>query len=272
MTLTPTVATAADTKNKGLYISPLRDQVTVEAGSQQTYALTVANLTDNSMTVDLKVQQFSVSDYAYDYIFRQPDNDWIKLTSPQVVLRPNESRKVTYQLNIPPASSPGGYYFTLFASTTTSTGMPGTVRAGSLLYVTVNGKLTRTGVLEKDSLPWFVTGSTIPYRFDVRDTGNIHYTAYFYGKIEGLFGQPSEVGTSHLLMPGTVRTVSESIPSPLLPGIYKVTYGYRADGNTGELAKTAFVVFAPPWAFVIIVLVGLIGRWWWQQRRGSLAQ
>ncbi len=267
MLLLPYGTAAADTKNRGLYISPPRDYITVEAGSSQVQAFTVANLTDTTMTVDLTVKQFSMSDYIYDYQFRQPDNDWLKLNLSRVELKPNESKKIPYQLTIPPKTAPGGRYYTLFASANLSKGsLSSTVQATTLLYLTVNGQLVRTSVLQKDSIPWLVTGSTIPYKFNVKNTGNIHYSAYFYAQLRGVFGQISETGTGHLLMPGAVRTVTESIPSPLLPGIYQVTYGYKVDFAQIITNKTAYIVFIPPWSIVAFILLIVAGRWMYRKK------
>jgi hypothetical protein len=49
---------------KGLLITPLRQFLSVDAGKTIHSSFSVANLTDNPLTVDLKVEQFSVTDYA----------------------------------------------------------------------------------------------------------------------------------------------------------------------------------------------------------------
>ena len=59
---------AVDTeiKNKGLYISPLRHYITLDAGQSVTRAFTVANLTDQPMAITTDIERFSVLDYNYD--------------------------------------------------------------------------------------------------------------------------------------------------------------------------------------------------------------
>ena len=266
--LLPMAASASSPQNKGLYISPLRQELTVNAGKSQPAFFTVANLTDQTMTVSLSVRQFSVADYTYDYKLRSPEQDWIKLQTTQVQLAPNKSSKISYDVVTPDKTTPGGYYFALVASTDISgSGLPGTIQAVSLLYLTVNGNLVRTSVLQNDSIPFLVTGTEIPYQFNVKDTGNVHFSAYFYGQLEGLFGRHPQVGTSHLLMPGAVRPIGGSIPTPLLPGIYKATYGYKVDFASFVTVKTAYILFIPPWSVIALVLLIVGGRLFWRKRQ-----
>ena len=272
--VTPLVNVAeAGAKDKGLSASPLRQAVTIAAGNDKTEYFTVANYTDKPMTVDLSVKEFSVDDLSYDYTFNKPKNDWVKIQKNQLVLRPRQTSKVQYDIAIPPETRPGGYYFALFASThVTGPGLPGTVQVTSLLYVTVDGKLIRTSELKNDSIPWFVMGDEITYKFNVKDTGNVYFTAYFYGKVDGLLGGQPATGTGHILMPGKVRTIIGSVPTPLLPGIYSVTYGYRVDYADIKISKTALVLFVPPWSLVALIFVLIVARWLWQGRQHKKKQ
>jgi hypothetical protein len=264
----PTVVATTEPKNKGLFISPLRQETTIAAGKSQSGFFTVANLTETPMTVNLSVKQFSVTDYAYNYEFRPPENDWIKVKDTQAQLQPNQSKKIQYDISVPANIAPGGYYYTLFASTNIVGGsLSSTVQATNLLYLTVEGKLVRTSVLEKASNPFLVMDSEVSYKFDVKDIGNVHFSAYFFGQLEGLFGKYPENGTSHLLMPGAVRTIEGSIPTPLLPGIYKLTYGYKVDFADFITTKTAYIIFIPPWSIVALALLLISGRWLWQRKR-----
>lgn len=259
---------AFDSKNKGLSITPLRKEVTVAAGKDDYNAFTVSNLTDQPMVIKLSVNQFSVSDYAYEYNFKQPANDWVKLAFTQAELKPRETKQIPYNIIIPAGTAPGGHYYTLFASTDVKgSDLPSTVQAATLLYIIVDGKLLRTSIIRNDSISWIAMGQTIPYKFDVENLGNVHFSGYFFGQLETPFGKLPENGSAHLLMPGAPRTIESSIPSPLLPGIYKVTYGYRVDFAEFIISKSNYVLFIPPWSIIAAIFLGLIARWQWQQRK-----
>lgn len=262
----------AQNESRGLTISPVRQEQTVKPGTPARGSFMVGNATNESMKIDLMVEQFSVADYSYDYEFRAPpSNDWVKLKQSQVILAPNKTQKINYDIVVPRNSPPGGYYFSLFASTTVKgPGLPGTVRAASLLYMKVDGKLVRTSVMENASSPFWVTSSKVPYEFDVKNTGNVHFSAYFYGRIDWLFGSLPESGTSHLLMPNAIRKIEGSVPSPILPGVYKMTYGYKVDFADIEINQSRYIIFIPPWSVVLAVLLGYTSVKIWKNRRTML--
>lgn len=268
--LMPMNTFAAELNNKGLSISPLRQEVIVTPDTIKAGYFTVANQTKKPIQIDFTVHQFSVTDYAYDYKFlTPPKNNWIELREKQTIVQPGKSKKIWYDILVPAKTTPGGYYFSLFASTQIEgEGLPGTIQAASLLYMIVDGKLTRTSVLQNDTIPFIVTGSEIPYKFDVENTGNVHFSAYFYGEVHGLFfGKGEQVGTGQVLMPDAVKEVKGTIPSPVLPGIYKVEYGYKVDFASIITAKTAYIVFIPPWSVVALIFIVLFSRWLWQKKR-----
>lgn len=259
---------AADTKDEGLSISPLRKEVTVTAGKASQHYFTVANLTKNPMEVQFSVREFSVTDFVYDYKFRSPGNDWVKLKQQSVTLMPGKSQRIWYDIVTPERAAPGGYYFALFASTEVKgEGLPGTIQAVSLLYTKVEGRLLTTSVLQNDSAPFFVTGNEVKYKFDVKNTGNVHFSAYFYGQLEGLFGMRSERGTSHIIIPEAPRAIEGAVPSPFWPGIYKFTYGYKVDFADIVTSKTTYILYMPPWSFAALVFIALGGNWIWQRKR-----
>ena len=259
-----TTFAASDPKNKGLYISPLRSYVAFNADDQVTRALTVANLTDRPIVVTLKVEEFSVADYSYDYRFGELNNDWVKFVENKVELKPYQSHEAAYHISIPRGAAPGGHYYTLFASADLS-GQEGTVRAASLIYLTVNGAVRRTASLKDTSSPRIIFTPQIPYKLDIKNTGNIHYFAYFSASVDGLFYHNQPTGTSQLLMPGAARQINNSIPAPFIPGIYKLTYGYTPD-QSDAVTISRYIIVVPPWFIALLIVVGYIGFRFWQNR------
>ena len=257
LVLLPAPASADTPKNKGLLISPLRQYISLDAGKQAIGRFTVANLTEQPITVTLSAKQFSVSDYAYNYNF-SPPNDWLSFKLTQIPLEPNESREVDYTVTVPAGTAAGGQYYTLLASAELNAGnLKSTVQAATLLYLTVNGKLVRTSQLVGSSIHRIVFGKQVQYTIDVRNTGNVHYFAYFSGQLHGLTAK-SASGTSHILLPGPIRQVVGDINAPLLPGIYKATYGYKTDAGT-TVTQSRFIIFLPPWSLAFLVLLLIIG-------------
>lgn len=248
---------ATPAQQKGLLITPIRQFLSVDAGKTVRSSLTVANLTDDPRTVTFSAKQFSVSDYAYNYSFSQANNDWLHLDVASIDLQPNQSTDIPYSVNVPAGSKPGGHYYTLFASADVSSqGVKSTIQAADLLYLTVNGKLIRTSHLQSGSIQRLSFGRSIPFRLQPVNTGNVYFFAYTTGELHGLFTHTSASTATHLLMPNKPRAISSSIASPVLPGIYKATYGYKTDGGQ-TVTQSRWIVFVPPW-FIAVVLGALL--------------
>jgi hypothetical protein len=253
-------ALAASAADKGLSISPLYRYTTLAGGTSQPGSITVADLSSAPMTVILSVKQFSVTDYTYDYQFSEPGNNWLKLGQTQVTLQPGQSQQISYSLLAPRNTAPGGYYYTVFASAQLGRGgISATVQAATLLYVTVSGRLVKTGRLDGDSIRRINFGTQIPYSLSTTNTGNVYYFAYFSGSLHGMFTSRTAAATTHLLFPGKVRQIAGSIPSPVLPGVYKTTYGYRTDAGM-TVMRTHRVIFIPPWSIAGLLLIILLAR------------
>lgn len=268
LTYAAPVHAAEATKERGLQISPLRNYLAMDAGDSLTRSVTIANVTNKPIVVTMSLEQFSASDYIYDFRFSQPKNNYVKLVENRITLKPFESRNVPYVVTLPDSAAPGGEYYTFFASANLASGnLSGTVRAASLLYLTVNGDLVQTGDIVKSSIPWVVFSSQIPYTIDIKNTGNVHYFANFTGSVAGAFYNSSPTGTSQLLMPQTTKRVTGTVPAPLLPGIYKLNYGYKADSGS-DVHRSQYFLFLPPWFIVFALVAGFVfGRRYLKMRQ-----
>lgn len=243
--------------NKGLFISPPRNFVEVDAGASANAEVTVTNLTESPLVVTMLIEEFTVSDYSYEYIFTQPKEDWIKFTENVVQLDPGKNEKIPYTVTPPPNTTPGGKYYTIVAQATIQNGsVSSKVQVAAPLYITVNGQTTRTNKLVGHSISRFtLTRGGIPFTLDIKNTGNIHYIATVEGSLSGLFTDKSTVSATHILLPDSTRRVTEEIPTPLLPGIYKATYGYKTD-STGDVKIDEYIIYTPLWFYIATALTG----------------
>jgi len=256
---------------RGLLITPLRQYLSVDAGHGTQSSFSVANLTSNPLSVSLSVEQFSVTDYTYDYTFHAPANNWLHIDQSVVILQPNQTRDISYSLDVPARSAPGGYYYTLLASANlASGGVSSTLQAADLAYVTVNGKLSTVSHLEDSSIQLISFGRTIPFRLRPINTGNVYSFVYIGGQLHGLFTKPAETSSAHVLLPGKVRSLSGSIPSPALPGIYRATYGYKTASNW-VVQQSRWVVYIPPWSVAFVLAIAILASAARKRRGGKPA-
>lgn len=253
----PAPTAAEGEKNRGLFITPVRQYIAVNPQQTNGGTLTVANITDNPATVTMSVEQFSTIDYSYDHTFEQPKDNWIKLSTTNFTLQPNKSQTITYTVSPPGATPPGGHYFAIFASATlTKDGaVASQVRAATMLYVTVNGELHRTSTIQKDSIPTISFGGDIAFSLDVKNTGNAHFFTYTVGELQGLTARGKGPEVTHVLLPNTSRILSSVISAPILPGIYRAVYGYRTDaGQVNQ--RERFIIYLPLWSLLIPLGIG----------------
>lgn len=240
-------------KDRGLLVTPLRDYITVDPGKTGEHQIGVANLTPNPMDITLYAEQFSVANYTYDYHFSAPKEDWVKLQTTHLQLKPEASKQVSYKIIVPKGAAPGGHYFTIFASAKVSQSKE--IRAAIVLYVTVKGDLIHTSTIEKEKIPTVSFGGNIPFSLDVKDTGNTHFFVYASGHLETWWQTPQAPEAAHLLLPKAIRAVGSDIASPVLPGIYKAVYGYRAE-NGQRTERSRLIVYLPPWSIAIPIGIG----------------
>ena len=246
-------AQAANETNRGLFVTPVREYVSVAPGTTAQKQVTIANITDNPVAVSLSVERFSVADYSYDYTFSADTEKWLQLSETQVELQPGKSKAVTYTAAPPANTTPGGHYFTIFATATVQNGsVKSQVRAATVVYATVEGELKVGTALQNISIPRVSFGGDIDFSMDVTATGNTHFFIYVAGELEGLTSKGRGTESTRLLMPGATLKVGSTIPAPLLPGVYKAVYGYKTDsGETVE--RWSHVVYVPLWSLVIPV-------------------
>lgn len=256
---TPTAAADTSPKNKGLFIAPLREYVTVKPNGTVPRALTVANYTSSPMLVTLSTEQFSVADFTYDYTFSSAKGNWVTFSTPQLTLQPGKSQTVTYQVHPPADATPGGHYFTLFATAIFQNGsIASSVRAATILYTTVTGNLTYSSQIIHEQVPRVSFGQDIGFSLDVRDTGNTHFFTYTSGQLHGLSAKGSSPEVTHLLLPGAARTVASTVSAPLLPGIYTLSYGFKT--NVGQqVTRIRHIIYVPPWALALPIGIAWIG-------------
>jgi len=249
-------AAGAPTTEKGLLITPLRQFVSADAGSSAHSTFSVANLTNQPLNIQLSVQQFSVANYTYNYRFTQPTNNWLHLAQTTTALAPHHTQTIDYHLDVPAGTAPGGHYYTLLASANLAAqGVNNTIQAADLLYFTVNGRLNHSSRLTGGSIPRLSFGASIPFTMQAVNTGNVYFFVYTTGQLHGWFVRPAGSPETHMLMPGKVRTLDGHIASPILPGVYRATYGYKTDAGQ-TVSQSRLIIFIPPWS--IALLLGLL--------------
>ncbi len=251
---------AADNAAKSLKISPLRNELDVAPGNVADGHFSLKNTSNLPVEVSLDADEFSVINQQYDYAFTAKSDvtEWVTFSPQKVILAAGESGEITYYVGVPLSAEPGGRYISLFASTDAGSSVNGIntlQRVGTLLYITVVGDISRAGHLVSLSSPWSVSDKST-WSMAVRNSGTTHFRSRYNVQVRNIIGHTTIVTMSGeaLILPGTVRSVSDSLPLPSLPGVYKYIFTVGL-GDTPAVIKTNYVLYLPFWAVASIVII-----------------
>ncbi|HUC96771.1 MAG TPA: hypothetical protein VMR16_03875 [Candidatus Saccharimonadales bacterium] len=258
--ITRASATTDIIKPKGLTLSPLRTEVGITPGTSLDGVIRVTNNSTKPMDVTLTAEVFSVIDQQYDYAFTAESNvvKWVTFNHSAVSLAPGKNQDITYTVGVPLSAEPGGRYISLFASTdtgSTSSGVQSRQQVASMLYITVLGDVSRVGHLVSLSSPWLISGSST-WSAVLQNTGTTHYRSRYNLQINGLFLNKAVAGMSGeaLILPGTVRLISNNLPAPFWPGLYKEIYMIGL-GDTPAVTKIRLVLYMPIWVTILVLVL-----------------
>ncbi len=263
-------STHAQANFKGLTVTPVRNEVAARIGKVTRTSVRVTNNTNNPLTVVLSVQNFSASNYSYDHVFSTFGDNWVRPEEPSVELAPGEEKDMKFVIDVPQTVSPGGHYFALTASADMSSdGYERIAQVISLLFLSIDGEHVISGSINNEELPFVLFDDKLVYSYDASNTGNVHYNAEFFGRINGFLHESPESKFTHTLLPDTVRRVGGSVKMPFLPGYYTLTYGYKTDLSEDIVTKRAGIIYLPPWSIILTILILLSTKWLLQFRRSS---
>lgn len=248
---------AAETREQGLAISPVRKEMTLAAGQTGSGKLMIANKTSKAAAVSVEVKTLSVTDRSYDYRFKPLEYDWVKLANARMSLEPGAEVAMPFEVAVPHDAASGGYYFVLIASTPMAVdGVVSTVQAAMPLYVTVDGgKLRISNEITAANIPFVAFGDSLSYSYDVKNAGNVHMNGQFFARLDGLFGNHRQIDESHAVFPHTSRTIRGTFQMPPFPAVFQLTYGYSAGPSQDEVTRTVYVVNLPPWTIVAVIVL-----------------
>jgi hypothetical protein len=231
-----------------LKVSPIRNEIVVQAGSVYKGSILLENSGRTSLSVMMSDEEFKVVNEHYDYVFlpQSPINSWVHFAQDTVVINPGQSYVANYLISVPNGSEPGGKYISLFASAQPSSndGINSVDRIGSLVYITVPGAITKTGALLSLESPLVGVG-VINWSATIQNAGTAHFRSNYSVDVKTLWNTPVTTTTdSSLILPASVRLLSGDIPHPTVMGLYNVTYNFEL-GDTPEAVRTKLLLYLP---------------------------
>jgi len=249
---------------KGLTVSPIKTEIDIAPGGSFSGKLLIENSTRKLMKVVFNAEAFNTVNQQYDYSFDQGSNiaKWIKFYPSELSLFEGESGEISYSLDIPLSAEPGGKYISLFANNdelSIDVSVSSRQRVASLLYVTILGDITRTGKLVSLSSPWLINNKN-EFNAKLQNTGTAHFRSVYSLQVMGLVGDSviAETKAESLILPGTIRSITNEFPLPKFPGVYKAVYTIGL-GDNPAAKETRYFLYIPLIVVIFIVIVLFLG-------------
>ena len=263
--------------NNAFTITPMSRNIELKAGEKYDGTLTIANPADAKQDFYYKVtvSPYAVAgdDYKADFATsssRSQIVNWIKIEEPTGVLKPNESIKLKYTIEVPETAPAGGQYAALMVSANDEINAEGgttinnVIEMASIIYADIDGETVRDGEMNEMTIPGFVT--TVPIKVGARLTnnGNTHEVATIDLEVKSLFSSTpiypaadENSAIAEVIMPGTSRYVTRDISNISPLGIYEVTQSISYLGENYQIKQT--VIACPIWFMALVaVTVGAI--------------
>lgn len=275
---------AADSgSGNGIKVSPVRTDLTINAGERKTITMTVQNVTSGDATFQAIINDFVANDESgqpsliLDADKYAPSHSLKRYIAsiPNFDLKAGETKNINVVISVPSNAAGGGYYGAVrFAPAGTASGKNVTLSAsvGSLILVKVPGDITENMTVAsfdvrrgKDGVSgssFFVTNKDLYTVVRFKNSGNIHEQPF--GKIRLLKGgkvvQETEINNTDPkgnVLPDSIRRFDVELKKVSAFGKYTVegNFGY---GSNGQLLSASTSFWVVPLAFIIAVIVLIV--------------
>lgn len=263
-----------------IQLSPVSRQVILENGKTGYYDVTVTNSGSEEFTYELYAAPYSVTnDEDDDYVVsftnettRTQVSRWISflkdgeyVKDPTYKIKPGESQKVSFRIEVPENIPDGGQYAAIFAQTEAANLNPDTSgvrtvsRVAMIIYGRTNGNTIEKASITSFKIPGFMIGGNITVESKIINEGNTDFDASIFFKVESLFGEELYKSTTAVtLLPETERKVKVSWDKTPFMGIFRVTQQVTAFDEYQPDTKTVIIFPIYMMILTIIVLTSLI--------------
>jgi hypothetical protein len=260
-------STASVTSSYGITMTPSSTRLQALPGGSASSQFTVINEGNTGYNIDLSTEPYyAVGDNYLPKFTLLPGKTnasaWIRLKEQNAIYLPaHKTQSISYALSVPAGVAPGGYYAVIFAETEPTTpnneGIITHNRVGDILYITVEGPVTKKGTIVSTGLPRFEFGDSLPISLLVQNSGGIYFLADVNVSSQGI-GHKTAFNASlqRYVLPQTERLVSVTWKSLPLLGIYKISRSAMIFGGNQNLPVQQVIIIRS-WLLILIALIGL---------------
>jgi hypothetical protein len=262
----PPAAHAAEAKEE-MTISPTDKRYEVNPGETINDSFTILNSGDVPFKFTTYAAPYSVTNTAYNASYEDaPRADaykWIQIPKVNWSLGVRESAKVPFTISVSKTASPGGHYGIIFAEQQPTespdvTGFNRKKRLGMIVYVIVKGDVVKSGAVDSILVDAYQSQAPLVAKVRFANDGNVDYLAKSQMTVTTIFGQRVyNVSREVVVLPEKPRDVTMEWKDVSWVGLYKVHVSTDAMGK--QVAQDRYVLVAPVWLLIVILLAFTIG-------------
>lgn len=251
-------------------VSPMKEKIALKAGETYHGSILVANPKDatEDFYYKISISPYSVigEDYTPDFETISDWSrivDWTTLEDTEGVLKPNETKKINYQIEVPKNAPAGGQYLKIGVVSNPpldegDNAVQNIYEMASLVFAEIEGETTHGGRILEGEIPGFTTAPKPMTTVKFTNTGNVHETATISLFVKNLLGggeifpqNDENAEMEAIIMPLSTRVVSRQIPNLPVVGVFEVkeTISYMGD----SMDISAVMVVCPVWFIVLVV-------------------
>ena len=278
-------APPATQPGQALEISPPIITLTVNPGQTLKIPISLRDVSSGNLVVTGQVNDFvAAGEDGTPKILMDGTSDspysmstWIAPMQ-NLLLKPQQIQKLTVTMHVPTSASPGGHYgvlrFTGTAPELQGTGVSLTASLGSLMLITVNGKVkeglsvAEFSVNKDGKKGTFFEGAPLNFVERLNNTGNVHEEPTGQVVVTDLFGKRlAAVNVNlerHNILPQSIRLFTEPLDGSVLGnkmlfGRYIAKLNLTYGATTQQTLTAAFAFWVIPYRLIGAVLVSVVG-------------
>jgi hypothetical protein len=246
-------------------ITPSSSSVSIDPGTNIKGSVDVINQGDIPFDVTVTSAPYYVEGLNYDPHFTQlpgtvDASKWVDFqTATAGRIESKKLLSVDYTITVPEGTAPGGYYAVIFAKTgasTNGTGISSHGRVGDILYISVNGNVTKEGTARENAVPTLISRPFVDLNVIVGNKGGVHFLTTVDILVKNVFNKTVfSYRADRYVLPQTEREIATTWSTNAPLGIYHIERTATLPNGDANLASQ-WVVVVQPW--VIIALIAII--------------
>lgn len=195
---------------------------------------------------------------------------WVRVTPSSLAVAPKSVADIIVSVNVPLDALPGGHYAgVLYESSGTvtrvgkGTGAGSAVQqvVGTLVYLTVEGKVTEGALIKQFKAPGFLEFGPVNFTSEILNQSDVHVAPQGQILVRDMLGRTAEILPleERNIFPGASFIYKNTWESKYLLGRYRadLTATYGSHGRT-VLATIYFIVFPVKVVLAIILVILLV--------------